>query len=227
MAAIAALIFDLDGVLVNTVSLHFRAWAHLAERHGITFAQDDMPRLRGRQRRDCLLDLFAGRSLTEAEIAAYLEIKDHYYLDLLSQSTPADLLTPGAADLVEAARTRRLKLGVASSSANAVAVLRYVGLSDAMQAIADGTTVVRSKPAPDIFIWTAGALGVSPMRCLAFEDSHAGMAAAHQAGMFVVGIGEQFSDQAHVMLPGFEALALDDILAAADQYATGQPEYSV
>lgn len=227
MSVIAALIFDLDGVLVNTVNLHFRAWAHLAERHGIAFAEDDMPRIRGRQRRDCLLDLFGERSLTEAEIATYLETKDHYYLDLVRQSKPANLLAPGAEALVDTARARNLKLGVASSSANAITVLRYVGLYDMVEVVADGTTVAHSKPAPDIFIWTAGALGVSPIRCLAFEDSHAGVAAAHQAGMFVVGIGAQLIDQAHLMLPSFEVMTLENILAAADEYAARQPEYTV
>ncbi len=170
MSAVEALIFDLDGVLVSTVGLHYQAWAHLAGQHGISFDEADMPRLRGRQRRDCLLDLFAGRGLTEAEITAYLEIKDRYYLDLLDQAAPEDLLTPGATTLIASARERQLKLGVASSSANAVAVLRYVGLYDALHAIADGMTVARSKPAPDIFLWTAGALGVSPADCLVFED---------------------------------------------------------
>lgn len=213
-SSIAALIFDLDGVLVNTVGLHAQAWAHLAARHGIAFNESDMPRLRGRQRRDCLLDLFAGQPLTEAEISAYLEIKDRYYLDLLAAAAPDDLLVAGAADLIAATRAQGLKLGVASSSANAIAVLHFVGLYDLLDAVGDGLTVARSKPAPDIFIWTAGALGVSPARCLVFEDSRAGITGARRAGMFAVGIGApDFTDQAHRIVPDLATVTLSEILA--------------
>ncbi|MFN8562278.1 MAG: HAD-IA family hydrolase [Anaerolineae bacterium] len=142
-------------------------------------------------------DLFGERSLTEAEIATYLETKDHYYLDLVRQSKPANLLAPGAEALVDTARARNLKLGVASSS-NAITVCATSGLYDMVEVVAD---LAQPSPIPSqrptFFIWTAGALGVSPIRCLAFEDSHAGVAAAHQAGMFVVGIGAQLIDQAH------------------------------
>jgi beta-phosphoglucomutase-like phosphatase (HAD superfamily) len=68
MATTRALIFDLDGVLVNTVDLHFRAWQFLAESHDIPFTRTDMIRLRGRLRRDCLLTLFENRPLTETQI---------------------------------------------------------------------------------------------------------------------------------------------------------------
>lgn len=225
MPAVEALIFDLDGVLVNTVGLHYQAWAHLADEHNIRFNETDMARFRGRQRRDCLLDLFDGRSLTEAEIAAYLEIKDRVYLDLLDQAAPEALLVPHARDLIDAARARSLKLGVASSSANAVAVLHYVGLHDALDVIADGTTVANSKPAPDIFLWTAGALGVSPMQCLVFEDSRAGIAAARGAGMIAVGIGaHDFTDQAHLIVPDFKTLTLDDVLTAVEPQTVQQTD---
>jgi beta-phosphoglucomutase len=224
---IEALIFDLDGVLVNTVDLHFQAWAYLAAQRNVSFDSLDMHRLRGRQRRDCLLELFDGHNLTEAEIAVYLEIKDHYYLDLINQTAPEDLLAPHAVQLIDAARECQLKVGVASSSANAIAILKYIGLDARLDVIADGNTVARSKPAPDIFVWTAGALGVSPMRCIAFEDSYAGITAARRGGMFTVGVGSQESmEPAHLVISDFGAVQLAEILYAARQRLMQQPQFA-
>lgn len=224
MSVVEALIFDLDGVLVNTVDLHFRAWSHIAAAHDIPFSQSDMSRFRGRQRRECLLDLFQGRNLTEAEIAAYLQLKDQFYLDLLYQTAPESLLFPSVSEFIEGAYERHLKVGVASSSANAVPVLHYVGLFDCVQAVADGMMVAHSKPASDIFVWTSGALGVSPIRCIAFEDSHAGIIAARDAGMFTVAVGsEDLTDQAHFTMPDFDSMSLEAVLTVANQKLERHP----
>jgi kojibiose phosphorylase len=224
MAATRAIIFDLDGVLVNTVDLHFRAWQFLAETHDIPFARTDMIRLRGRQRRDCLLTLFADRPLTETQITENLEIKDRYYLDLLSQNSHEELVAPGAFSLIESARALRLKIGVASPSANAVHVLQRVGLFPLIDVIADGNTVQRSKPAPDIFLWVAGALNAHPVEVIAFEDSEAGIEAARKGGMFVVGVGDQpEAQQAELVLSQLDTMPLVAILEAAHQQQLPQP----
>lgn len=218
MAAIRAIIFDLDGVLVNTLDLHFRAWQYLAETHNIPFTRNEMNRLRGRQRRDCVLTLFAHFTLTETQITEYIETKDRRYLDLLSQYAHDDLIAPGTYSLIESARALDLKIGVASSSANAVFVLERVGLLDLFDVIADGNTVLRSKPAPDIFLWVAGGLNARPNEVIVFEDSQAGIAAAQSGGMFVVGVGEQpEAQQADLVLARLDTMPLVAILEAAHQ----------
>ncbi|MBK8023753.1 MAG: HAD-IA family hydrolase [Chloroflexi bacterium] len=175
----------------STRSPHFQAWAFLAASHNIAFTEAHRSHFRGRQRRDCLLELFHGRDLTESEISAYLQVKDQFYLELLQQTAPNRLLLPHVIDTLQDAHDRNLLIGVASSSANARAVLRYVGLLNYMQVVADGSITAHSKPAPDIFIWTAGALGVPPLSCIVFEDSQAGVDAARNAGMFVVAVGAE------------------------------------
>jgi beta-phosphoglucomutase len=216
MPATRALIFDLDGVLVNTVDLHFRAWQLLAEAHEIPFTWTDMIGFRGRHRRDCLLTLFNTRELTESQIVEYIETKDRCYLDLVSRRSPQDLVASGAFTLIERAQSLGLRTGVASSSVNAVRLLEYVGLYPLIDVVADGNTVQRSKPAPDIFLWVAGALNAHPGACIAFEDSEAGIAAARIAGMFVVGVGEQPEVQrADFVLPQLNMTSLDTILEAA------------
>ena len=111
-----------------------------------------------------------------------------------------------------------LKIGVASSSANAVHVLHRVGLFPLIDVVADGYTVQRSKPAPDIFLWVAGALNARPTEAIAFEDSQAGIEAAQMGGMFVVGVGDQpEAQQADLVVSQLNTMPLVAILEAARQ----------
>ncbi len=216
MPVVEALIFDLDGVLVDTVGLHFQSWQMLARQHNLTLTPADLAHFKGRHRRDCVIELFAPRTLTEAEITAFLIIKNNAYLDLLHNVNPQTLLMPGVVPLIEAARQRGLKIAVASSSMNALPVLERTGLAALMDVITDGGVVSRAKPEPDIFLWTAGALRTSPANCLVLEDSEAGVAAAVRAGMYVVGIGEPANlNQAHQVLASISVLKLDDLLTLA------------
>jgi beta-phosphoglucomutase len=208
-----AIIFDLDGVLADTVEFHYRAWKRIADMLDVPFGPEDMNRLRGRQRRDCLLDLLSGRPVDEEQIARLMILKDEFYLADMEQMSAASLL-PGVLDLVLSAKKSRLRLGVASASMTAKAVLQKTGLLDYMDAVADGSTVSRSKPAPDIFVWVAGALKVRPNRAIAFEDSGAGVEAARTAGMFVVGVGEgQLTSDAHFSVPSLREVALADLIS--------------
>lgn len=214
---IRALIFDLDGVLVNTVDLHFRAWQTLADAHGIPFSQPDMAYFRGRHRRDCLLALFRDRHLSDAQINEYIAVKDRAYLALLDQHPAHALICRGAVALLERAHLRGLLIGVASSSVNAVPLLKHIGLYHQFDAIADGSTVPRSKPAPDIFVWVAGALRVRPDECIVFEDAAAGIMAARAGGMYVVGVGTHADvTQADFVVSHLDAMPLDVILDAAE-----------
>jgi beta-phosphoglucomutase len=208
-----AIIFDLDGVLADTVEFHYRAWKRIADMLDVPFGPEDINRLRGRQRRDCLLDLLSGRPVDEEQIARLMILKDEFYLADMEQMSAASLL-PGVLDLVLSAKKSRLRLGVASASMTAKAVLQKTGLLDYMDAVADGSTVSRSKPAPDIFVWVAGALKVRPNRAIAFEDSGAGVEAARTAGMFVVGVGEgQLTSDAHFSVPSLREVALADLIS--------------
>ena len=186
-----ALIFDLDGVLVNTVPAHYQAWAALATQHNIPFTRRDMDRFRGVHRSDCVRLLFEPRQLTDAEVAAFSEIKNQNYLNMLSQTRSHDLLVAGAIQLLEAGANAGYRIGIASSSTNAVMVSEQTGLSNLVEVVADGNAVIRSKPKPDIFLWVAGALGAHPSACVVFEDSVAGVTAARTAGMHVIGIGDR------------------------------------
>jgi beta-phosphoglucomutase len=209
-----ALIFDMDGVLVDTLDYHFRAWQKVAEAGQAPFTRRDMDVLRRRSRLDCLRCIFPGRDLSDAEITALLAIKDRTLSRALRRLSARDIL-PGVCALLDEARAAHLKLAVASSSIHAKRILRQVGLWDHFDAVADAFTVSRLKPEPDIFVWAAGALRASLGEVAVFEDSTAGVQAAQTVGIFTVGVGEwDLVGRADLFVPTLADLHLADVVRA-------------
>lgn len=209
-----ALIFDMDGVLVDTLDYHFLAWQKVAEAGQIPFTRRDMDQLRGRSRQDCLRCLFRDRELSEAEIKALFAIKDRQFSRSLRRLSARDIL-PGACRLLDEARAANLRLAVASSSTYAERTLRQTGLWDRFDAVADAFTVTRPKPAPDIFVWAAGALRAPLSEVIVFEDAAVGVHAAQSVGMFTVGVGErELVGRADLFAPTLADLPLADVVRA-------------
>lgn len=217
--AIHALIFDMDGVLTDTVDLHYEAWLRLAQEKGIPPQQVDKDQLRGLSRRDSLQAILRGQPISAADADALMLRKNEHFLDLLARLSPADCL-PGVQRILAEARSAGLKLGLASSSQNVYAVLDKLQLLDAFDAIADAFTITRTKPAPDVFLWMAGRLNVRPVNAVVFEDSRVGIEAAHTGGFWTVGIGAaQNVGQAQVIVPTLENLPVAEL---AQRLADGQ-----
>lgn len=181
-------IFDMDGVIADTVEYHYRSWQRLADEEGIPFARADNDRLLGRSRAEALQLFLGERTLGESEARRWQERKQRYFLEAMQDFGPHDAL-PGVRELLAEARAAGVKLGLASSSHNVTLVLERLELVDAFDAVADGSVVANPKPAPDVFVWVAGALGLPPRRCVVFEDAEAGVAAARAGGFAVVGLG--------------------------------------
>ncbi|MGD0058316.1 MAG: beta-phosphoglucomutase [Verrucomicrobiia bacterium] len=190
MRRIKAVIFDLDGVIVSTDEHHFQAWKQLADEEGIPFDRKDNERLRGVSRMESLeiiLEKSAKRySLEERRELA--ERKNAYYRALLKGLSPADIL-PGVINVIKALKHRQVKIAIGSSSKNARAILRAVGLEDEFDVITDGNDIPRSKPDPAVFTIAARRLGISPEGCLVVEDANAGVEAGAAAGMTVLAVG--------------------------------------
>jgi beta-phosphoglucomutase len=187
---IKAFLFDLDGVLTDTSELHFLGWKRLAEEEGILFTREDNEALRGVSRRESLNLLLKGRQVTEEQAQQMMERKNGYYIDLVRQMTPADLL-PGALEILGEIKRLGLKQAIVSSSKNAPLVLDRLQIGEMFDAVIDGSAPARSKPHPDLFILAAQAVGVSMENCLVVEDAQAGVEAAHAAGMTALGLGPQ------------------------------------
>lgn len=192
---IKAIIFDLDGVLTDTSEYHYRAWKHLADDEHIPFTREENDaHLRGVGRRESLLYLLKGRQVSEAQMQEMMERKNRYYNELIKDMSPSEV-TPGALDLLKEAQRAGLKTAIASGSKNASLVLHHLGIITYFDGIADGYSVARGKPEPDIFIFAAGLLNTATANCLGIEDANAGVEAIKTAGMTAIGIGpaERFS----------------------------------
>jgi beta-phosphoglucomutase len=211
-----AVIFDLDGVITDTAEFHYLGWQRLADEVGIPFDRDANEALRGLSRRESLLAMLGAREVPEDELAVLMDRKNGYYVDSLGEMGPEDAL-PGAVELVEDARARGLAVAIGSSSKNARLVLDKLGLTDRFDAIADGTTVERAKPAPDLFLAAAELLDTDPAACIVVEDAASGVDAALAAGMTAVGVGpDDRVGHAHHRFDTTADVDLDRILAPAE-----------
>ncbi|MDX1992148.1 MAG: beta-phosphoglucomutase [bacterium] len=213
MADIKAFIFDLDGVITDTAELHYRAWQQLADEEGLTFSREINERLRGVSRRASLQIMLdeSRRTIGEDLAEAWMTRKNDYYRAMLADLKPDDAL-PGVPDFLRQARRMGIKIGLGSASKNAREVLAALQLADTFDAIGDGYSVVNGKPAPDLFVWVAGALGVSPANALVFEDAEAGVEAALAGGFRVVGLGKATGDKAAFILDGLQGVTVPDLL---------------
>jgi beta-phosphoglucomutase len=217
--AIGGFIFDLDGVLTDTAEYHYRAWKRLADEAGLPFTRQENEALRGVPRRESLLLLLKGRRYPEEVMQAMMERKNGYYLEFIREITPRDLL-PGARELLEELRAARLKSAIGSASKNAGEVIERLGIRPLLDAISDGFSVERQKPAPDLFLHAAGQLGLPPGDCAVVEDAAVGVEAARAGGFRTVGLGPpERVGMAEVVLPSLEGVrlaALLQMLSAAE-----------
>lgn len=187
-----AIIFDLDGVLVFTDGLHYRAWQQLATGRGIYFDEKINNRLRGVSRMESLeiiLERWEGAPFSQEEKEAMAQEKNATYRLLLEGMSPADV-TEEVRQTLDILRGRGLLLAIGSSSKNAKYILERTRLTEYFDGVSDGTNITRSKPHPEVFLKAALAIGVPPAHCAVVEDAEAGIDGAKAAGMLAIGIGE-------------------------------------
>jgi len=209
---IQGFIFDLDGVLTDTAEYHFRGWKRLAEEEGIPFNREDNEALRGIPRRESLMLILKGRPYPEEKILEMMERKNRYYLEYIREITPSDLL-PGARELLEEIRAAGLKIAIGSASKNTCEVIDRLGIGQFIDAISDGYSVERQKPAPDLFLHAAAQLNLPPKACAVVEDAAAGIEAALAGGFRTIGLGPPARvGKAELVLPSLEGQRLANIL---------------
>jgi beta-phosphoglucomutase len=214
---IQGVIFDLDGVLTDTAEYHYLAWQKLADEEGIEFNREANEPLRGISRRASLMLIIKNIKYSEGEIQEMLERKNRYYVEMISQISPQDVL-PGAIPLLDELRAQGIKIAIGSASKNAQMVVERLGIADQVDAIADGYSVQQPKPAPDLFLYAAEQLGVPPEKCVVIEDAAAGVDAALAAGMWVVGLGpSERVGAAHVVLPSLAGVRWTQLQANLQQ----------
>jgi beta-phosphoglucomutase family hydrolase len=182
--SLQALIFDLDGTLVDTMPLHWRAWQPILQRHSLNFSEARFYALGGVPSRDiiALLGREQGKALDALAIA---KEKENAYLALL---TEVKTIEP----VLDLARSHRGKVALAIATGGTrrvvARVLQILGIEDWFKAVVTSEDVVRQKPAPDIFLEAARRVGAAPNHCRAFEDTDLGLTAIRAAGMEAVDV---------------------------------------
>ncbi len=178
-------IFDLDGVIVNTVPFHFKAWKKMFSEYGIDFTFDDYKsKVDGIPRFDGARAILKGRSEEEIEKAA--ASKQVYFVELI-ESAEVPVYT-SSVDLIKELKSHDKKIAVASSSRNCKRILeqtKIIHLADAIVGVADLT---RGKPDPQIFQMAADKLACLHTECIVFEDAVLGVEAAINGKMLCIGI---------------------------------------
>lgn len=210
---IKACLFDLDGVVVNTAGYHFLAWKKIAKDLGFDFSEQDNERLKGVSRMESLdILLEVGKikvDLTTRETLA--AIKNNLYVSYIQKMAPDEIL-PGVIRFIDELHGRGILIALGSASKNAMSILDKIGLAHKFDAVIDGNKVSNAKPDPEVFLKGAAELGIEPEYCLVFEDAQAGIDAARNAGMHIIGIGQPENlKNADRVIPGFETMNMGQL----------------
>ncbi len=195
-----AVIFALDGVLVETSKNHAQAWADLVRGLGYEPPADLEEQVRGISRMESLKIALGehARQYSPAELEELASRKNACYLDAIKTISPRDLY-PGALELFAELKQAGIKIVLGSASKNVRQILDGLQISAHFDAIADGFTYKHGKPHPDVFITGAGMVGASPAECIVVEDAAAGINAALDGGFVAVGMGN-FASLCHAHL---------------------------
>ncbi len=218
---IRGLIFDLDGVIVDTAKYHYLAWKELADSLGIRFTKQDNERLKGVSRvRSLEIILEIGqKNPSQAQRQAYLVQKNDRYLEYINKLREDELL-PGVKRFLQDAHAQGFRIALGSASKNANLILEKLKITDLFDAIIDGTKVSKAKPDPEVFAKGAEVLGLEAAECVVFEDAKAGIEAAHNAGMLAVGIGSRNRlPDADIHLDGFAEITPQALIKRLEQAA--------
>lgn len=190
--SLKAILFDLDGVIVDTAKYHYIAWKALADRLGIYFDETINERLKGVSRMaslDILLE-HSDRNDTEAEKEALATEKNNNYVGMVQKITPADIL-PGVTGFLHELKEAGIRSAVCSASKSAGMIIDLLELNHFFDEVLGGADVTKPKPDPEIFELARDRLGLRSDECVVLEDAFAGIEAAKRAGMKAVGIGDK------------------------------------
>ncbi len=180
-----AFIFDLDGVVIDSMPLHTEAWKVYLDRHGIS-SYEIVERMHGR-RNDEIVGTFFGAGLPADEVFHHGAAKEALFRDMMGAQMEKHLV-PGVREFLERYDHVPTGLGSNAEPANIDFVLDGARIRSHFHVIVDGQQIAHAKPAPDIYLRAAELLKVAPRNCIVFEDSPTGIEAGLRAGARVVAV---------------------------------------
>jgi beta-phosphoglucomutase len=175
-------IFDVDGVLVESYDAHLESWQLLGREEGFEFSEQRFIETFGRTTREILRETYGSRQFTTEQIAALDHRKEELFRQIMVRDFPA---MNGAKELIDQLHATRFQLAVGSSGPppNVQLVLETLERAEAFQAVVTGVDVTRGKPDPQVFLLAAQRLNLPSTSCVVIEDAPAGVHAAKNAGM--------------------------------------------
>jgi beta-phosphoglucomutase len=181
-----AVLWDMDGVIADTMKYHYGAWHDILKTMGITITIDEFRPLFG-QRHDRIIRHFLGGNMTHEQIEALSDKKQALYRERVSKDIRA---LPGALELIKSLNKNKIKIALASSATpeNVDVIVDGLKIRDKFQAYVNGPEVAEGKPSPLIFQLAAKKLGAPPASCVVIEDAVAGVSAAKDGGMKCVAV---------------------------------------
>ncbi len=192
-----AVLWDMDGTLLDSREYHWLAWREALTAEGFTLTYEQFLASFGK-RNDAILRGFFGADLSQSEIARISDTKEARYRTYVH--TSGITLLPGVADWLQRLKTSGWRQAVASSAPrlNVETIVAVLNLGEFFATLVSAEDVQRGKPEPDVFLLAAERLAVPPARCVVVEDAPAGIEAARRAGMRTIGVRSSHADlEAH------------------------------
>ena len=197
-----AVIFDMDGVLVDSYAAHFESWRDAVEAEGLHITQEQFARTFGRTSREIIAELWGSDCFTPEELEEFDRRKEAAYRRLVAEDFPA---MDGARELIEALHGSAFRLAIGSSGPleNVELALDRLGVAKLFEGRVTGRDVQRGKPDPQVFLLAAERVGARPAACAVIEDAPVGVTAANGAGMTSIGLasaGRAIEELSHARL---------------------------
>lgn len=208
-----AIIWDLDGVIVNTAPYHLEAWQVTFRKRGVEFTEDDFRHSFG-LRNDTILASISGGEISPNEISSISSEKEETFRRLIGQDINP---LPGAIELLKSLAEAGFQLALASSTPveNIQLVTESLGIKNYFRCIICAGDVSEGKPDPQVFLLAARGLGVEPVNCIVIEDAVAGVTAARRAGMRCLAVTTTHPrtslNEADLIVDTLESVTIDDI----------------
>lgn len=210
-----AVIFDMDGVLVDNRDVHVEAFSRWFESKNLVIDKELLFKHFGMSNEEIFPPLLGRNDLTKEQIDVFGQEKETIYREIFESSIAP---TPGLIKILDELKAMGVKIAVGSSGMrkNVDFVLEKCGIASYFDAIIDGDQLHRAKPDPEVFLLGAAAMGVEPADCVVCEDSFAGIQAARSAGMSVVALATTFAQDLHkdydVIIDDFTQITAQQIL---------------
>jgi len=208
-----AVIWDMDGVIVDTAQYHHKGWQIVFRKRGANYTEEDFRRNTGK-RSDTIIKSVLGRKIEQGEIMAIIREKDKNFRQLMGQNIRP---LPGVLKLITSLKEHKFKIAIASSAPmeNIQLITQSLKIHNCFDTIVSGWEVMKGKPDPQTFLLAAEKLGVEAENCIVIEDAISGVTASKRAGIRCIAVTnttpKEDLREADLVIDTLEEITVDDL----------------